>query len=462
MSGALMAIEMGGGKSLCAISLVRMLDVNRTLVLCPKAVLTSRVWSENSRKHLEEPITVYEAMPRPGWNIKDRLVWLDDQMTQSRPPVIAVLNYDVLDYDYTVAWILKQRFEMLICDESHKLKAPDGKRAHRYWKIAREIKYKLGLTGTPLPHSPKDAWAQYRGLDPGIFGTSITRFMDRYAVKGGYLGKEVVKWQHEDELNEKMYQIAFRVGADVLDLPPVRHEEVKIELGAKAQKIYSQIEGDFYAQLDQTHEITVANVLTQIIRQQQITSGFIRDDNDVDVEIDTAKRDALENILEEIQPPTVDNRGRRVPGEPLVVFCRFRYDLDMVKVAAEKTGFVYAELSGRKSQLKEWTNGEADVIGVQIQAGGSGIDLSRARYCVYYSATYSLGDYLQSLKRVHRPGQTRPVTYYHLVGQGVIDQDIYDALQNHANVVDRIIDRIKEIRPIAHVVGIRPTNYGDD
>jgi SNF2 family DNA or RNA helicase len=136
-----------------------------------------------------------------------------------------------------------------------------------------------------------------------------------------------------------------------------------------------------------------------------------------------------------------------------VVFCKFRHDLDVVKRASEKAGFLYAELSGRKSQLKQWTEGEADVIGVQIQSGGSGISLVRARYCVYFSATYSLGDYLQSLKRIHRPEQLRPVTYYHLVGQGTIDQDIYQALQNNANVIDRIIDRIKEIRPIAHVIG---------
>lgn len=452
MSGAMLAIEMGGGKSLCALALVKSLNVNRTLILCPKAVLTSHTWSTNSKKHLIDPIMVYEALPFPGETVKDRILWLQERMAETKPPVIAVLNYDVLDYDYVVKWIESQRFGMLILDESHRLKAPNGKRAHRYWKIARNIKYRLALTGTPLPHSPRDIWSQYRGLDAGIFGTSITKFMDRYAIKGGYAGTQVVAWKNLDELNEKMYQIAFRVSADVLDLPPVRHEEVVIELGAKAKKLYEEIERDFYAVIDETHEILVANVLTQIIRQQQITSGFIRDENGEDIDVDTGKRDALEQILGNIQPPTKDNNGRRIPGEPLVVFCRFRHDLDTVRKVATSAGFLYAELSGRKSELKQWTEGEADVIGVQIQSGGSGIDLTRARYCVYYSATYSLGDYSQSLARVNRPGQTRPVTYYHLVGKASIDQDIYQALQNRADVVDIVIDKLLESRPIAHVV----------
>lgn len=452
MSGAALLMDMGTGKSLPALAIVQQLQIQKTLILCPKAVLTSRTWSTNSIKHLENPITVFEAMPAPGRTIKDRIFWLQDQMRQTRQPLIVVMNYDVLDYDYVERWILKQRFEMLICDESHRLKAPDGKRAHAYWRIARQMKYKLLLTGTIMPHSPKDLWAQYRGLEPGLFGTSITRFMDRYAVKGGFQDKEVVQWANTDEMHEKMYSIAYRVGADVLDLPSVRHEAVEIELSDRAKKLYKEIDGEFYSQIDETHEITVANVLVQIIKQQQVTSGFVRDDLGEDIEIDTAKRDALENILSEIQPPTIE-KGYRVPGEPLVVFCKFRHDLDVVKLAAEKMGFAYAELSGRKSELQKWQDGGADVIGVQIQSGGSGIDLTRARYAVYYSATYSLGDYSQSLARINRPGQTRPVTYYHLVATNSVDQDIYDALQAHANVINVIIDKIKTIKPIAHVVG---------
>lgn len=457
MSGAALFMDLGCGKTPTAIAIVKKLGVHRTLVLCPKAVLTSCTWSKNAVKLFDDPPTVYEAQPMPGKTIKDRLRRLQEQIAQTVPPVICVLNYDVLDYEYVVSWIQKHRFEMLILDEAHKLKAVDGKRARAYWKISQTIKYRLALTGTPLPHSPKDIWSVYKGLDAGIFGPTYARFEDRYAVKGGYGGKEVVRWKNQDELSDKMYQIAYRVGSDILDLPPVRHEEVPIELSPKAIEIYSAIDDEFYAKIDEENEVTVANVLIQILRQQQITSGFIKNDDGELIRVDTGKQEALDSILERIQPPTVDNDGRRIPGEPIVVFCKFRHDLDVVKESAEKAGFVYSELSGRKSELKKWEEGDADVIGVQIQSGGSGISLVRARYCVYYSVGYSLGDYLQSLKRIHRPEQLRPVTYYHLVARGFIDADVYDALQNRADVIDVIIDRIQERRPIAHVVGAKNT-----
>jgi hypothetical protein len=46
-----------------------------------------------------------------------------------------------------------------------------------------------------------------------------------------------------------------------------------------------------------------------------------------------------------------------------------------------------------------------DVLGAQLKSGGVGIDLTRARYGIYYSLDFALADYLQSRKRLHRPGQ---------------------------------------------------------
>lgn len=452
MSGAGLFADMGVGKTGISLAVICELQAQRTLVLCPKAVMTSRTWSDNARKLLVNPMQVFEAIPRVGWSLKERIQRLQDQMSGARGPFVAVLNYEALDYDHVVDWLIKQKFDFLICDESHKLKATDGKRARAVWKIGAQIPYRIIQTGTPLPHSPLDIWSQYRVIDPGIFGTSITRFKQRYAVMGGWNGKEITKWQNENELNEKIYSIAYRVSADVLDLPPVRHEEVQIELSDRAKKLYDQLEDDFYAQIDDANEITVANVLVQILRQQQITSGFLPTEEGKVVRVDTGKQEALENILDELQPPTKNANGLRVPGEPLVVFCKFRHDLDVVKESTEKYGFLYAELSGRKDELKKWQEGEADVIGVQIQSGGAGISLVRARYCVYYSVGYSLGDYTQSLARINRPGQERPVTYYHLVARGFIDTDVYKALQDRADVVDRILDKLRSSRPIAHVV----------
>ena len=97
------------------------------------------------------------------------------------------------------------------------------------------------------------------------------------------------------------------------------------------------------------------------------------------------------------------------------------------------------EISGRVKSLEEW-NQRGGVLAVQIQAGGLGLDLTAARYCVYYSLGFSLGDYLQSVARLHRPGQTSLVDYIHLVAAESIDEIIVNALENKEDVINRILE----------------------
>jgi SNF2 family DNA or RNA helicase len=131
------------------------------------------------------------------------------------------------------------------------------------------------------------------------------------------------------------------------------------------------------------------------------------------------------------------------PDEPLVVFCRFHKDLEAVSRVADERGRRSLELSGRMDDLKRWQAGEAPVLAVQIDSGGVGIDLTRARYSIYYSLGFSLGSYEQSLARIHRPGQTRPVEYIHLLAEGTVDEKVMAALSQRANVVNAVLQQIK-------------------
>jgi hypothetical protein len=80
---------------------------------------------------------------------------------------------------------------------------------------------------------------------------------------------------------------------------------------------------------------------------------------------------------------------------------------------------------------------------VQIQSGGAGVDFSRAAFCVYYSTGFSLANYLQSVKRLHRPGQTRPVRYYHLVARGTVDEVVYKSLEAKQGIIESVLCYLK-------------------
>jgi len=242
-------------------------------------------------------------------------------------------------------------------------------------------------------------------------------------------------WRNEDELKAKMAWLTFRVTADeVLDLPDVKHVEMPIRLGARAQQIYQDLEESFVAELATSRFVTAGHALVRMLRLQQVTSGHIADDHGMVEEIDTAKRDTLKDLLVDISPE-----------DPLVVFCRFRHDLAQIRQVAESLSLNYGEVSGSQKDLtNEGTIPVGvSVLGVQMAAGGLGIDLTAARRCVYYSLGFSLGDYEQSLARLHRPGQGYPVTYYHLVAEGTVDRRVYRALSKRRDVVESVLEELK-------------------
>ena len=177
------------------------------------------------------------------------------------------------------------------------------------------------------------------------------------------------------------------------------------ELGPKARKLYRTLERDFIVYLEEGR-ITAVNVLSQLVRLQQMTSGYAHTEDDLDV----------------------------------VVFARFTHDLEVVHRVARRLGRPSYEISGARKELSLW-NEVGGVLAVQIQSGGLGIDLTKARYAIYYSLGFSLGDYLQSRARLHRHGQERPVEIIHLVAAHTVDEKVMAALAAREQVVESIMRR---------------------
>jgi SNF2 family DNA or RNA helicase len=217
-------------------------------------------------------------------------------------------------------------------------------------------------------------------------------------------------------------------------------EERRFNLSNSARKTYTTLYRDMVADVG-SGKVTVVNALTRLLRLQQITSGFLPVEDEGGTtnlqQIDTSKQELLADLLEDLPA-----------HEPLVVFFRFTHDADSIRQKVEAAGRRYYELSGRINQLEDWKTecpGDlpAGVIAVQIRAGGAGVDLTRACYCAYYSLGFSLGDYDQSRRRINRPGQTRPVRFYHLIANGTVDEDVYAALKAKTDVVNHIVDGMK-------------------
>lgn len=450
--GTMLAMDMGTGKSRTAIGLLDEWGTSRAVILCPRSVIG--VWPNQFAQHSDRDWLV--LAPPNRWSVTKRVEVIRRQLASAGArPVAVIVNYEA-SWREPMAGLLELLLidaldrGALLLDESHKVKAPGGKAAGYATRLSKAAPRRLLLTGTPMPHSPLDIYAQYRALDVDIFGHNFHRFRTRYALLQpipGTAAQKVVGFQNMDELTRLFASAAFVVKKEDagLDLPEELHiPDVEVggrwegrgvfELEGRSRKAYDTIEGDFILGV-KDGTVTVANALTKLLRLQQITSGYVRDDDGVDHEVGREKLDVLDELLEDF-----------AEHEPLVIFARFHHDLARITELCEAQGRRVGEVSGRPTASERWGLNEhsqmrddIDVCLLQIQSGGVGIDLTRACYAIYYSLDFSLGNYLQSLARVHRPGQTRPVTYYHLIARGTKDEVVYRALRERRDVVEAVL-----------------------
>jgi SNF2 family DNA or RNA helicase len=461
------AHEMGCGKTLVPIAYIDKHRPKKTLIICPKAVVP--VWVKEFDKHLgpheERKILVVPLDNKPGKKTRmtgtEKVQYAREQRDLAEKcgwPIVFIINYESARMNPVASAFCKPVWDLVVADEIHRIKSPSGNTSRWMSKLGKKCLKRVGLSGTPMPHSPLDVFGQFRFLAPDLFGWNFTSFKSTYAEMGGYRHPvtrkplEITGFRNIDELKKKFYSIGHRVTKEeAIDLPEFRHVERYCGMPSKAWKAYDGMEKELIAEMpgDEVTPAVAANVLVKGIRLQQITSGFVKNDDGAMIDLHHDKDRELTEFIKEDVPD----------HEPVVVFCKFKEDLKRVWAVAEKLGRPYDEMSGaRKDVQGVWEPKPGAILAAQIQAGGTGIDLTASHFNVFYSQTYNMGDYDQALSRSHRHGQTSDCVFMHLLVKGTVDDSIRKALDHRAQVVGNalsqadlnkmIVDQIKKGRAL--------------
>lgn len=438
-------MDMGTGKTRVAIDVIRgREDVKRVLVVCPKAVVS--VWSKEVDKHAPDmECFVWCCNTNDSVKTKADKLWSALKYC-AKPKQIIVMNYDSVWRAPMGDLVRKLGFDMVVCDESHRIKAAGSKISKYMAMIGRSVKYKMCLSGTPMANSPLDVYGQYRFLDPSIFGVNHGKFLAEYAIMSYTSPPFVVGCKNQKSLSNKFNSIAYSCKmSDIRDriklpevLPP---NKVSLRLPTRDMDTSKTLGKEFVAECADGQFVVLSNVLNKMLRLQQITSGYcVTQDSPlspaVTTELNTVKRDALTELLLEFPQ-----------DEKIVVFCVFTHDIQAVMGACwdAVTKFnermhrrEFFELSGNGNQLEEWKSSTGGVLAVQIQAGAEGVDMTCSHLCVYYSLPYSLALYNQSLARLQRPGQDSRVLFSYLICEKTIDEVMYKSLINKKDLIESV------------------------
>lgn len=438
--------EMGCGKTLTAIAIAgagyQMGKVERLLIVAPTSVVA--VWPKELQEYAKFKYTCKTLLGEK----KQRIKQIDDLLKfPFKALKVAVINYESTWRPEILEKLKEFDADMVIADESQRIKTYDAAQSKAMHELGDQARYKLILSGTPVQTAAIDIWSQYRFLDKTVFGDNFFKFRGRYAIMGGYGNKKIVGYKDLEGLIKKEHSIAFRVTKDeALDLPEQTFETRKIQFNQKEKNLYERIKKDSYAELDGGGHITATTVLTRLLRLQQLAGGFlVQDDAQKPQLVSRAKLDALGDIIEDYVIGS---------GKKLVIFARFIAEVKAIMELASKVlpkelkqVAIYGDIKkeDRGDIVKQFQEDPNTVLFIgQIDTAGTGITLTAADTCVYYSKNFNYATYSQSLSRIHRIGQRNCCTYIDLEIEGTIDELISKALSRKEDMAKTVVDNWRD------------------
>ena len=205
--------------------------------------------------------------------------WPRDPLPFDWEQGVYALNYEAISRSRArdpLLELFNQRRVMLVLDESKALGNPRSGWSRAAIELAKRATMVRELNGTPVTQSPLDLYAQLRALGE-LNGMTSVEFRNRYCVMGGYMGKQILpEFKNGDELARILDRCMFRALKSEwrTDLPPRSYSTIHLELTAKQRRHYKTMVDEFYAMVD-GRDVTVEMVIGQMLKLQQIASGFI-------------------------------------------------------------------------------------------------------------------------------------------------------------------------------------------
>lgn len=414
----LIALQMGAGKTVSALSVIEELmynrfEVGRTLVVAPKRV-AELVWHVEAAKwdHTRDL-----RVQRVLGTARDRAVALD---TPADINVINRENFPWLVEHFGEAW----PFDCVIIDENRGFKERSSKSWRALKGIRPRIKRLYMLSGTPSPNSLMELWPQVSVLDGGVrLGRSLTSFRDRWFLPDKRNGQVVYSWRLKPGADAEIYAAVADVMLSVegdTSLPERLDNVILVRFDLSE---YRQLAKEMTF-----GEITAANAGVLAGKLAQIANGAVYDAMQGVHRVHDAKLDALAEIAEQ--------------GEPVLVFTSYRHDQQRILAT-----FPDAVVFDGEVTLARWQRGEISMLLMHPASGGHGVDGLQVggRVAVWFGLPFSLDLYAQANARLYRSGQRQSVVIHHLVAAETIDETIMSVLATKGDMQRALLDAVRVV-----------------
>lgn len=311
-----------------------------------------------------------------------------------------------------------RKWDLVLIDESVLVKNRKALRT----KVLRSLRSKAHriwcLSGSPTTRYADDLWSQLNLCWPQGF-SSYWRFANQFChVDEGVWGTRVVASRDDIDYAVTLRDVMISYNQkDVLDLPPILHEKVDLDMTAEQARVYDEFMREFVAELESGKVMTVPNRMARLLRLQQVVSNLAN----IEGGDHSAKADAVLELIE----------ARHV-SFPLLIWVnwlpgahalysrltapRFCKENDI------RVGIATGSENDNEATVEVYKRGDINVLLLSLGVGKYGFTLTNTNSVIYVDRTFDGDAYYQSLHRIERFGLDHSVQVVTLRHPGTVEE----------------------------------------
>ena len=335
-----------------------------------------------------------------------------------------LINYELLHKRQND--LAKLKIRTLVCDEVQHLRSKTTQKYKAVKTLAsvKSIKYRVGLSGTPIYNHGSEIWPIVDILKPGLLG-NFKEFCEYFCYQDEK-GKAIVVPNKRDSLRYVLQRDVMlrRKKSDVLKelKDKVRYKETidadETYYKNELNKIWSKLEEE---QKNAETEFNKLASYQRAIQSERQAAGVAKLHHVTDF---------VKNIME--------------IEESVVVFCHHKYIHKLLHESLQE--FKPSSIIGgqndkiRQDNIDRFQNGDTKLMVAGLRAGSMGINLTRAKYVIFAELDWSPAIHRQAEDRLHRIGQKNTVFAYYLIGKRTLDEHVANILVDKSYEIDAIMD----------------------
>ena len=421
---ALLADEMGLGKTVQTLSYIATeKQALPALVVAPLVTLSN--WQREIGKFMKKK-------SRNG-RLLDKEVPTSTVIRKGKAQDIGNFDFYIINYELLEKRqndLSKLNIKTIVCDEVQNLRSKSTKKYAAVKNLAalKSIKYRIGLSGTPIYNRGSEIWPIVDILRPGMLG-SFKEFCEYFCYVNDK-GKAIVLENKRESLRAELcnHVMLRRKKSDVLKelKDKVRYKEIidsdSTYYNQELDKIWKKLEEE---QKEAESEFDKSASFNRAIQSERQAAGVAKLPHVINF---------VKNIME------ID--------ESVVVFCHHRAIHDLLHQSL--TEFKPASIIGgqtdkvRQEQIDLFQEGKTKLMIAGLRAGNVGINLTRAKYVIFAELDWSPAIHRQAEDRLHRIGQKNTVFAYYLIGNGTLDDHVAKILVDKSYEIDSVMDKTSE------------------